>query len=240
MGFPAEGIDLFYMGIYGGFGFDWSASCGAYLGLATGLPQAGNPPYTISDFAAFYPQFFGTSTPVAGTIANGSNVITGVSAGGVQQGQLVSGPFPNGTVVTGVASTSVTVSNPATANAVTFSVYMTPPVPLAVIQAFLNLAYASLMSSRWREMWPIAMAWYIAHFVTLYLQSAGNPGSTPGQIAVQGLEQGLTASKTVGPVSYTQENLVALQSWGAWTKTTYGTQLISQAQVVGAGAIYVR
>ena len=89
-------------------------------------------------------------------------------------------------------------------------------------------------------MWPIAMGWYIGHFLTLYMQAAGNVNSTPGQIAAQGLEQGITASQSAGSVSFSQENLVYLQSWGAWTKTAFGTQLISQAQVAGAGAIYIR
>lgn len=240
MAYPAAGIDLFFMEIYGGFGFDRSA-LGAYLGLATGRTQTGNPPFNVSGFKAFYPQFFGPGTSIPGTVTVGSNTITAIaSTTGIEPGQLVSGPFPGGTVVTEVTSDSVTVSNLALSNASAVNIFMTPPVPLFVVQAYLNLANASLMSSRWREMWPIAMGWYIAHFLTLYLQASGNVNSTPGQIAAQGLEQGITASQSAGSVSFTQENLVALQSWGAWTKTAFGTQLISQAQVVGAGAVYIR
>lgn len=241
MPYPGEGLDLFFMQIYGGFGYDWSAACGTFLGLATGRPQTGNPPYTISDFLAFYPQFFGPSTSITGTVSAGSNVVTGVtSTADIQPGQLVGSQFPSGTVVASTTSDSVTVSSPASADASAVTICTAPPVPLAVIQAYLNLAYASLMSSRWRELWIIAIGWYIAHFVTLYLQSMGNVNSTPGQIAAQGLEQGITVSQSAGGVSFTQENLTGLQSWGAWAKTSFGTLLVSQAQVIGAGMIYVR
>lgn len=241
MPFPGDGLDLLYMEIYGGFGYDWSAACSAFSGLAAGIPQTGNPAYTVSDFLSFYPQFFGPATTITGTVTSGSATITGISSTtGIQPGQLVSGAFPGGTVVLSVASTTVTLSNPATANAASVLIYEAPPIPLAVIQAYLNLAYASLMSSRWRELWVIAMGWYIAHFLTLYAQSMGNASSTPGQIAAQGLEQGLAVSKSAGPLSQTQQHLTALESWGAWAKTSFGTQLISQAQVMGAGAVYFR
>lgn len=240
MPFPSEGIELFYMEIYGGFGYDWSAACSGYLGLATGLPQAGNPPYTLSDFLSFYPQFFGPATSVAGTVAQGSPTVTGIaSTTGIQAGMLISGPFPGGTVVISTTSTTVTLSNNALANDTSIAVYEAPPVPLAVIQSYLNLAYAALMSSRWREMWTMGMGWYIAHFLTLYLQSMGNASSTPGQIAANGIARGVRVSKAVDGVSATNQAL-DFSEWGAWALTIFGQQLITQARVVGGGAIYVR
>lgn len=69
MAFPGEGLDLFYMEIFGGFGYD--AACSSFLNLAAGIPQTGNPPYTVADFQGFYPQFFGPGTTVTGTITSG-------------------------------------------------------------------------------------------------------------------------------------------------------------------------
>lgn len=241
MSFPAEGINLFLMNIYGGFGLDAGAACSAYLGLASGLPQAGNPPYTVADFLAFYPQFFGPAQSVAGTVTEGSATISGIaSTAGLQAGQLVTGQFPAGTVIVSTTADTITASNPALADDTTVSVYSSAPIPVAVIQAYLNLAYASLMSSRWREMWAMAMGWYIAHFLTLYAQSMAGVGATLDQIAAKGLELGIAVSQSAGAVSYTQQNLAGLESWGAWAKTAFGTQLVTHAQMLGAGMIYIR
>lgn len=240
MPFPAEGIDLFFMEIYGGFGYSWGGWSSAYLGLASGLPQAGNPPYTVANFQSMYPQFFGPGTSIAGTVTANSPTISGVaSTVGIAAGQLVSGQFPAGTVVQSVTGDSITASTNATGNDTGVTVFEAPTVPLAVIQSYLNLAYAALMWSRWRETWTLAMGWYIAHFLTLYLQSAGSPTNTAGQIAAQGLARGIRVSKAVDGVSASN---IALDfgEWGAWALTIFGQQLITQARVIGAGAIYIR
>ncbi|KAA6459643.1 DUF4054 domain-containing protein [Acidobacteria bacterium AB60] len=170
MGYPGEGIDLFFMDIFGGFGYDIAA--GPNLCLASGATQPGNPAYAVTDLLTFYPQFTN--------------------------------------------------------------------VPQAVIQAYINVATASLMSSRWREQWPIAMALYVAHFLTLYAQSAGDASTPLGAVAAKGLETGIIISQSAGPVSFSAQTITGLESWGAWTKTTFGTQLATMAQVVGAGMIYIR
>ena len=105
MPFPADGIQLFFMQIYGGFGYDGSAAASAYLGLASGIPQAGNPPYTLFDFLAMHPQFFGPATSLAGTVTTGSNQVTGIqSTAGLQPGQLAGRQFPTGTILTSVST----------------------------------------------------------------------------------------------------------------------------------------
>ena len=114
-GFPD--LTLFYMSIYGGFGYDYCAAGLAFQGLAAGIPQTGNPPYTVNDFLAMYPKFYGPGTDVAGTLSSGSPTITGVSSTtGILAGQLVTGTgIPVGTVVSSTSSTTVTLSQNATA-----------------------------------------------------------------------------------------------------------------------------
>lgn len=308
-------LTLFYMSIYGGFGYDWAGFCDGYLGLAAGVPQAGNPPYTVTDFFAFYPKWLGPVTLSPGVL-NGTTTVTGVpDSSGMNPGNMIAAPgIPAATILTGVATApidftgtltagsrivtavssvaglvvgqpissvlagipgctkiqafdgtamTVTLSNAATVSgvavalvaiastltlsqaattsgAVTLSVYEAPAIPLMVVQAFLNLANASLMSSRWRETWKIAMGWYIAHFLTLYEQSDGVQSSAPGAIVTTGLERGLLVSKTVDGVSGSYQSLVGLENWAAWTKTTYGTQLATMARLVGSGPAYWR
>ena len=44
------------MGIFGGFGYDYSALPVIY-GASTGMVAGTNPPYAVADFVAFYPKF---------------------------------------------------------------------------------------------------------------------------------------------------------------------------------------
>lgn len=306
-------LTQFWMTIYGGYGYDLGALDGMFLGLAAGIPQTGNPPYTINDFLAMYPKFFGTPTVLAsvftasvstvpvlnitglavgqlvtypgvtpgvviqavnsstidlvGGLTQGSAVITGIA---VQTGLMVGQPLSGNGVPIGATiaaldtnAQTVTMSSNATltdaaaevmvtANSVTLSaaptttvpaiitVYTAQLVPLFIIQTYINLAYASLMSSRWREAWIVAMGFYVAHFLTLYMQSDGRTSGPLGQAVASGLQAGITVSESADGVSWSGQILSGLQNWGAWQLTSYGVQLITMARAVGAGLIYVR
>ena len=244
MPFPTQGIDQFYMLIYGYDGWqNFGCQSGAYLGLASGIPQTGNPPYTVNDFLAIYPKFFGAATLVSGTLTSGSNEITVDStAQGLAAGQLVTCQGLNaGTVINSVTMPTITVSSDATeSGAVTLAVYEAPLVPLAVIQLYLNLAYVSLMQSRWRESWQLGMALYIAHYLTLWCQTEGNAQTTANQIVANSLQAGITVSQGADGVSQGLQVLTKLENWAAWTLTQYGVQLATIARVVGAGPAYFR
>jgi hypothetical protein len=135
-----------------------------------------NPPYYLDDFLSVYPKFFGppTLTSNAGTTAN-SNVVTVPSTVGFAPGQFVQIPgCPPSTLITGIASGQIKVSNPCTVTAsnISFTSYQAPPIPLGVIQLYLNLANASLVKpGRWEEQWYVGMAFFIAHYCTLYARS---------------------------------------------------------------------
>lgn len=304
-------LTQFYMLIYGGYGYSYSDGCAAYLGLAAGATQRGNPPYTIANFTMMYPKFLGPVTSTA-AVLNGTTLVSGIpSSFGFQPSNLVVGTgIPDGTVITGVTTTpidatgdllagqyvilnvsstagmivgqpiagpgiggcatiaavgansitlsqsptadgvgvglmvtssTITLSNAATqSGSVTLAVYSAPPVAPAVIQLFINLANASLMSSRWREAWPLAMGLYVAHFLTLFVQSDGLATSTPGQIVTSGMQVGILTSQSADGVSMGSQPVTGLASWGAWTTTTYGTQLATIARAGGAGMVYFR
>jgi hypothetical protein len=250
--FPTQGIELFYQVIYGGYGYngcgDWGAGgydgclCGTYLGLASGLPQTGNPPYYVNNLLALYPKFFGAPTLVTGIADGTTGVITSVdSTAGTLPGQLVTAStiLPS-SVILSVGTNSVTLSSvPNQAGAITMQVYETPPIALAVIQLYLNLAYASLMQSRWREQWQLGMALYIAHYLTLWEQTEGNPQTTPNQIVANSLQAGITVSQSADGVSQGLQVLAKLENWGTWTLTQYGVQLATMARL-HTGPIYVK
>jgi hypothetical protein len=240
--FPEQAIDLFYQLIYG-FGEEYGCQCSTFMGLASGIPQTGNPPYAVNDLLLIYPKFFGPATPVSGTLVQGSNEITVDSTATVLNiGQLVTCQGLNSsTVITSVNMPTVTVSsNAMVSGSVTLSVYEAQLVPLAVIQLYLNIAYASLMQSRWRESWCLGMALYIAHYLTLWCQTEGNPQSTANQVVANSLQAGITISQGADGVSQGLQALTALNNWGTWTLSQYGVQLATLARVVGAGPAYFR
>lgn len=133
-------------------------------------------------------------------------------------------------------------TNPAYASTDFLGMYpkFTTIVPDAVLSAYIALANACLVQARYQETWTIAMGWFIAHFLTLYLQTDGNPASTAAQAAQQGLAKGTQVAKSVGDVSVSYQAVEGLDGWAAWTLTSYGQLFASTAKVMGSGSMYIR
>jgi hypothetical protein len=114
-------------------------------------------------------------------------------------------------------------------------------VPEPVLVAYISLASACLVQARWCDMWQVAMGLFIAHYITLYLQTASAPpGSTAAQIAGTGLAFGVKVAKSVGDLSISYQILEAgLDQWGAYNLTAYGQQLATLANAVGSGILWV-
>jgi hypothetical protein len=198
----------------------------------------GNPPYTIQDFFSFYPKWGGCALFLAGTTTTENSVVVSVpDATGLAIGNPVSGPgIPDGTFIESISGTNVTLTNEATAGgSITLTVWNNTVVPVAVILAYITLANASLTIARWFDTWALAMGLFVAHFLTLYARSDGNPNSTLGQIAAQGISTGIQVSKSAGDVSVGYETVKGIEDWGAWNLTTYGQQLVTFARIIGGG-----
>lgn len=229
-----------YEALGSGYGWDYGALAVdlAPIGLVTGT----NPPYTATDFLGFYPKFGGTPLAVTGTLTNGSPTVTDVVGSGAGTGQLITGTgIPGGTTIISVNGSTLTLSQNATADGPqALTVYTAPFVPLVVLNAYINLASASLVQARWLDAWQIAMGLYVAHYVTLYLRSDGNVYSDAGKAAAAGLNVGITVSKGAGPVSQGLQLSSGLENWGEWQTTAYGRQFATMAKVVGSGPVLVR
>ena len=200
---------------------------------------------------------------VVATTVSGNLNITVNSSAGIINGAPVSGPgIQAGSVVLNVVGNTVTLSQAATANAsnvmlqvgenpsmtisqntvqagtVTLQVFTTPLVPMTILQAYINLASASIQSLRWCEMWQFGMGLYIAHYCTLFLQAyAQGPGSSAGQVAAAGFAIGIKTSKSAGDVSVGIAVLEGLQDWGAYQLTIYGQQFATFAKALGSGGM---
>jgi hypothetical protein len=117
--------------------------------------------------------------------------------------------------------------------------YLVDPI---IIQMYINLADASIKEVRWHSGWKIAMGWFIAHFITLYLQGMADANSTAAQVIAKGQTKGLMASKSVGDVSVSYDfSSIAqdLNGWAAWKLTIYGQQLATMGKIVGKGGKYI-
>ena len=142
---------------------------------ASNLVFGQNPPYALDDFLSVYRKFFGlpTSVPNAVTTA-GSAVVSVTSTTGLARGQFLYGAgLQKGSVILDIGANNVTLNQTATTDAtgVTLQVYENAPIPVGVLQLYINLATASLQYVRWREQWFVAMGMFIAHYATLFAKS---------------------------------------------------------------------
>lgn len=236
---PQPTLDGFFDQLCSRYAWDFGALSGGF-GIASGIAVGSNPPWTATDFLTLYPKFGGTPLTMQGTLTIGSPVVAGDPTG-VDVGQLVVGSgVPSGATVLSVGSGEFTLTVNATASgAVTVAVITAPFVPLAVINAYIALASASVMQSRWCEMWQLGMALFVAHYLTLWLKSDGSVYTTAGQAAAAGLKQGITVSVSAAGVSQSLQPIPGMECWGTFSMTGYGVQFVDHAKCLGAGAIYV-
>ena len=156
-------------------------SIAGLIGAASNIRTGSNPPFTLDDFIAMYPQF---------------------------------GPDANGNYV----------------------------VPQEIVQMYIDLANACILEARWHAYWKVAMGWFIAHFLTLYVQGTADPNSGAAGVLKAGEARGLVTSKSVGDVSVSRDySTIAngLDGWAGWNLTTYGQQLATIGRLVGKGGMYV-
>lgn len=108
------------------------------------------------------------------------------------------------------------------------------PIPMRVIDVWVQVAHASILESRWHELWELAMGLFIAHHLTLFLDATKKNGD--------GMAKGLPASKSAGDLSISYDfGTVSqdMQGWGAYKLTTYGQQLVTLAKTCALGGMGV-
>lgn len=141
------------------------------------------------------------------------------------------------------ASNIVTGSNPQYTSADFLLMYpQFTKVPSFVTEAWVKMAHASLNINRYHDMWEMVMGLFIAHYLTLYLQSATNPEDSIGKIVNAGLAKGLQTSKSVDglSVSYNFDTVAKdFDGWGTYKQTAFGQQFITIAKMAGMGGMVV-
>jgi hypothetical protein len=117
--------------------------------------------------------------------------------------------------------------------------YLVDPV---IIQMYIDLASACIKQARWHSYWKVAIGWFVAHFVTLDLQSMADANSSAAKVIANAQSRGLMTSKSVGDVSVSYDfNSIStdLDGWAAWKLTSYGQRLATVGKLAGKGGMYV-
>jgi hypothetical protein len=111
-----------------------------------------------------------------------------------------------------------------------------------VRKAWIKMAMNCLQYDRWNDLWEMGMGLYIAHFLTLYLQSSTPEGASTQQIINAGLSRGIATSKSVADMSVGYDfGSVASESagWGTFSQTVYGQQFVQLAKVAAMGGMTI-
>lgn len=111
-----------------------------------------------------------------------------------------------------------------------------------VRKAWLKMAMNCLQYDRWNDLWEMGMGLYIAHFLTLYLQSSTPDGASTQQIINAGLSRGIATSKSVADMSVGSDfGSVASESagWGTFSQTVYGQQFVQLAKLAAMGGMTI-
>lgn len=118
----------------------------------------------------------------------------------------------------------------------------TDVVPTVVLQNFIDLANACVKQARYKTAWIICMGFFVAHFATLYLQSAKVAGTAAVEVLAAAEARGIITGETVDGVSYTTDVSAInndLNGWAQWKLTQFGVQFASFARIYGKGGMYV-
>ena len=118
-----------------------------------------------------------------------------------------------------------------------------PVIPSVVIDAYVNFAHASIQEARYHDAWEMVMGLFIAHWLTLYLQSMASADDPTQKIVNAGLAKGLQSSKTAGDLSVSYDfSLIAsgdFDGWGTYKLTSFGQQFITLARCYSLGGMVV-
>ena len=117
-----------------------------------------------------------------------------------------------------------------------------PAIPDVVKQAWFNLAYNSLSYNRYHELWRTCMGLFIAHWLTLYLQTQTAADAPIRNIVNAGLAKGVQTSKSAGDLSVSYDfSAVAndFEGWGTYKLTLFGQQFITLARLACKGGMVV-
>ena len=115
-------------------------------------------------------------------------------------------------------------------------------VPPVILESFLELAHATVKKARYKAAWKVCMGLFVAHFASLWLQTAKNAGTPADEVIAAAESRGIVTSESVSGVSYSADFSAIssdLDGWAQWKLTQFGIQYASFAKLAGKGGMYV-
>ena len=114
-------------------------------------------------------------------------------------------------------------------------------IPNAVFNLFKSMADGAIKYDRYFTNWKYLMCLYIAHYLTLYLET--QQGDEDAQAALTGaLPRGIASSKSVDGLSVGYEFFdvaAGMEDYGTWKLTLYGLQLVTLTKIFGHAGMWV-
>ena len=114
-------------------------------------------------------------------------------------------------------------------------------IPLAVYNLFKGMADGAIKYDRYFTNWKYLMCLYIAHYLTLYIQTQNGDDNMAN--ALRGaLPFGIASSKSVDGLSVSYDFMGVtdgMNDYGTWKLTLYGQQLITLTKIFGHGGMWV-
>ena len=104
------------------------------------------------------------------------------------------------------------------------------------------MANKAIKYDRYKSSWKYLMCLYIAHMMTLYMQTLTNPEDVSVANALKGaLPTGIATSKSVDglSISYDLLGTTGMDDYGTWSLTKYGQQLITMTRIYGHAGMWV-
>lgn len=106
---------------------------------------------------------------------------------------------------------------------------LTTTIPYPVFSLFLSMANQSIKYDRYKGLWKYMMCLYIAHYLTLFLET--QKGSENNALALaNSMPKGVATSKSVDSlsISYDMMDVTSdFSGYGTYKLTAYGQQLIT-------------
>jgi hypothetical protein len=147
------------------------------------------------------------------------------------------------TIIAGAANIPTGTNPPfASDDFLTFYPQFADKVPDPVLAQFITMANATVLQARWNENWSFGMCLFVAHFVTLYMQTMTGGNATAAQVIEAAQLRGLITSEAAGDVNYSQDFsllIEGLNGWAGWKSTQYGIQFAQLGKMMGKGGIGV-
>lgn len=121
------------------------------------------------------------------------------------------------------------------------SLVKTCEIPQAVFNLFKAMADGAIKYDRYYDQWKYLMCLYIAHYMTLYLETQqGEPSSV--NALKNALPIGIASSKSVDGLSVSYDFMGVtdgMEDYGTWKLTLYGQQLITLTKIYGHGGMWI-